>query len=318
MLEFFKFLGIFVSFVSGVLATAFETKNKKSKALNKFGKILLVCIVLGSFVSGMTEYLESRQKHREQKIAEMERSNDLERVSFILNGTERLAHRLEPLTWRAVIRYRLETNSPLWSYVERIRKENPNVSMFDLVDDLRPRRNDPSESSAWDDLMRPRVYVGVLNRDLFEQYKDRAVPVMPGVPLRLEAIDHADPEGTWKAGPNATSPPFYSRVHFEIENEKIQWLIQEFVVRNSPDSVRSSGVISPIDLWGKVVVAESPQSTFSAVDTIIFEFPSAREGVSVKMKQIESLPQFLANRSIGVIETNSIRNVLNLPVNPAQ
>lgn len=130
-LQFFRFLGIFVSFVAGVLATAFETKKEKTKGLNRTGQILLGFVVLGSFVSGITQHLEDRQQDRERKEAEKQRMSDVERLTFIINGTERLAHRLEPLEWRAVVRYRVDRKSDFWSYVQRIHVEHPNTIGFD-------------------------------------------------------------------------------------------------------------------------------------------------------------------------------------------
>jgi hypothetical protein len=43
------------------------------------------------------------------------------------------------------------------------------------------------------------------------------------------------------------------------ERDGQAWLVQEFVVRNSPEATTVSGAISPLDLAGYDVVAESDQ-----------------------------------------------------------
>lgn len=316
ILQIFKFMGVFVSFVSGVLATAFETKEDSTsgggKKLNRTGRVLLSFVVLGSFVSGITQYLEDRGKRKAQFLADEQRSEDVRRMSYIIDGTERLAHRLEPLTWRAIVRHRVDSKSVLWTYLERIRRSHPGTVGFDLVNEFRPKRDDPGEARAWEYLMKPRVYVAVLGKDIFEhEGKTLPVPIMHDVPLLLEAVQHSDRDGTWKPGPNATLPPFYSRMTLKSEKDFF-WLTQEFVIRNSPDALRSLGIISPLDLSGLLVVAETPQAPYSVVDKLIIKFPSARNDIELDMKPTDPVMDW--NRTLAVLDAAVIRHALGLPL----
>ena len=228
-------------------------------------------------------------------------------LSNIVQATQRLANRLEPLEWRIIVQYHVEKGSIFWPYAKRLRTQHANTISFDMVDKFQPQRNDPSEARAWDYLMRPRVYVAVLERKALNP--TLPVPITTDVPLLLSAMGHADRDGTWTAGPNSLSPPFYSRISWVNKGTEL-WLEQEFVIRNSPQAVRALGVISPIDISGLTVVSETPQDIEAVVKRIVFNFPTAYKEMNVEMTPTK--PVMGWNRAIGILDKTELTDVLRL------
>jgi hypothetical protein len=268
VLELFKFLGIFISFVAGVLATAYETKDRASTKLNRAGKALLSLVILGAFTTAVTQYLDDSQ-------AAKDRSADLKRLSFIITNAERLANPLSPVIWSGIIRYKLEPSSPLWAYAQRMRKVHTGWQGYDLRGDDLPRRDDPAEAKAWDYLVQPRVGLDI--KLIVPVHPTRAVPApIPINPYPLYVLDgtkHSDPDMTWQPGPYGDSPPFDARMWFEKKGGN-DWLGQQFFIRNPPPQPIKTKVTSPIELSGATLITEVPQDPYMYVDSIVLEFPT--------------------------------------------
>jgi hypothetical protein len=136
-----------------------------------------------------------------------------------------------------------------------------------------------------------------------------AVPIIRGISVLFTAAEQADKAGKWKPVPNATLPPFYSRMAFAESNGEL-WLIQQFVVRNSPEATRVSGAISPLDLSNYNVVAESYQEMDAFVNNVSILFPTANRAIDVRLSQTTPVMGF--NRSVGVLPAAEIRTVLGI------
>ncbi len=307
VLTVLKFLGILVSLVSGMVATAFETREDDgagSKRLSRFGKIVFTCVVLGSVISAGTQLVEDR-------LSAAEKAQDIKRISYIIDGTQRIEHRMQPITWNVWVRYRVDASSILSSYLNRIRAEHKGVAGFPLVDKYLPDQNNPREIGAWHVLMQPSIYIGIVKPETFSGVaKDMAIPIIPGgVPVLLTTFEHADKEGKWKPGPNSAAPPFYSTIDIDDRGGEL-WAIQRFVIRDSPQATAVSGVISPLDIGGYVVVAEWDERLNAEVDNVNILFPTANRGVDVNMAP--SAPVMGFSRSVGHLATSEIRKVLNI------
>ena len=317
LLAILKYLGLLVSLVSGMVATAFETKEddgKGAKRLSLFGKVVFSCVVLGSMISILSQLLEDHQKRLDQIAAKQTKEEDVKRISYIIDGTQRIAYRIQPIVWNVTVRYRVASDSPLWAYVHRIAATHPGLTGYDLVNEYVPDRASKQERQAWALLIQPKVYIGILKPELwFGPAKSMPVPILSGVSVSFAAVEHADKEFEWKAGPDATAPPFYSRMQLANQDGTF-WLTQNFVVRDSPDATQISGIISPLDLKDYVVVAEGPQDAY--IGSVNVLFPSASQGIDVKMTQTDSIMGF--SRSYGTLQSTDIRRVLNVVPVPGE
>jgi hypothetical protein len=84
LLQILKLLGITVTSISGILATAYETKTEgpdKRKRLNHIGLVLLVLIFVGSLMAAAAQIVEDNNRAHEAKQAAMQRSEDVARLT---------------------------------------------------------------------------------------------------------------------------------------------------------------------------------------------------------------------------------------------
>jgi hypothetical protein len=317
LLAILKYSGLLVSLVSGMVATAFETKEddgKGSRRLSLFGKVVFGCVVLGSMISIVSQLLEDHQKRLDEIAAKQARDEDVKRISYIIDGTQRIAYHIQPIVWNVSVRYTVGPASPLWQYVNRIETVHPGLSGYDLVDDYVPNRADKQEQQAWSRLIQPSIYIGILKPELWSgPARKMAVPILSGVSVSFAAMEHADKEFLWKAGPDAVLPPFYSRM--QIRKQDATFLLtQDFVVRDSPDATQVSGIISPLDIANYIVVAEGPTDAF--VSDVNVTFPSANRGIDIRMTETNPIMGF--NRSFGTLKKADIRGALNIAPVPGE
>jgi hypothetical protein len=308
ILEILKYLGIFVSLVSGMVATAFETKvddGKESKKLSRFGRLVFCCVVLGSLISAGTQLVEDHQQHVTSIKAANQREQDIKRISFIIDGTQRIAYRLTPLEWRVTVRYRITPGSNLEAYVNRISEKGKG---FDLLGRDRPSLHDPKEADLWRMFSHPPVYIGILTKELWNTTaRTMAVPIINGVSVLYDARVHSDPSIEWKPGPDATAPAFAAQSTTRKRDGE-EWLEEMFVTRDSPEATWIHGAISPLDLAGDMVVAETP--SYVVVDKVQILFPSAIDTLNIQMKRSPTV--MYASRSVGTIDDISLRKALNV------
>jgi hypothetical protein len=102
LLQLLKLLGIFVSFVSGLLATAFETKSPGAdgtRGINRVGIVLLIMVILGSLLSASVQVVEDNARAAQDREVAAQRSRDLETLRLITVSAERVANPLSPLYW---------------------------------------------------------------------------------------------------------------------------------------------------------------------------------------------------------------------------